>query len=153
MKRMITALLGIVVAALSVYAIPMGENGGARLWYNRPASYWQDILKSASEFYQGFLYRNPKSGYMVCWSSASPENTPSKSCYYDELLEKKQNCALFFGKNTNPLTQNYDIPTSVISPRANIQGLILPATFVYDFPTKAGETMGHLKKCVDSLLQ
>lgn len=54
------------------------------------------IMKSAAEFYQDFLYRDPKSGYMVAAPSNSPENNPSKGFYVDER-GKKQSLALFQG--------------------------------------------------------
>ena len=54
------------------------------------------VLKGASEFYQDFLHKDPKTGYMVVSPSISPENHPGKFPYTDEN-GKKQNAALFSG--------------------------------------------------------
>ena len=42
------------------------------------------ILKSAAQFYQDFLVRDPESGYMVAAPSTSPENNPGLGSYTDE---------------------------------------------------------------------
>ena len=54
------------------------------------------VLKSASEFYQDFLVRDPESGYMVAAPSTSPENHPGLGSYLDDN-GKKFNVAHFAG--------------------------------------------------------
>lgn len=46
------------------------------------------VLKSASEFYQDFLVRDPESGYMVAAPSTSPENNPGLGSYFDDNGKK-----------------------------------------------------------------
>lgn len=54
------------------------------------------ILKGAAEFYQGFLYKDKNTGYMVAGPSISPENHPGL-CKYTDDDGKNQNCAVFQG--------------------------------------------------------
>lgn len=54
------------------------------------------ILRSAAEFYQDFLVRDPNSGYLVAAPSTSPENTPGLGSYLDDN-GKKFNFAHFAG--------------------------------------------------------
>lgn len=54
------------------------------------------IMKWAAVFYQDFMYRDRKTGYMVAGPSISPENHPGKWEYTDDN-GKKQNCAVFHG--------------------------------------------------------
>lgn len=54
------------------------------------------VMKGAAEFYQGFLYKDNKTGYMVAGPSISPENHPGLFSYTDDN-GKKQNCAVFQG--------------------------------------------------------
>lgn len=58
------------------------------------------ILKSASEFYQDFLVKDPKTGYMVVSPSNSPENTPGLVSYVvtkPDGTEGKERCSIFSG--------------------------------------------------------
>lgn len=55
------------------------------------------IMKGAAEFYQDFLYKEPKYGYMVAGPSMSPENTPGKGKYHDEWIGKDQSVGIFHG--------------------------------------------------------
>ncbi len=58
------------------------------------------ILKSASEFYQDFLVKDPKTGYMVVSPSNSPENTPGLLSYpvtKPDGTESKERCCIFSG--------------------------------------------------------
>ena len=54
------------------------------------------VMKGASQFFQDYLYRDPRSGYMVAGPSISPENHPGIASYVDER-GKKQSCAVFSG--------------------------------------------------------
>lgn len=54
------------------------------------------VMKNAALFYQDFLYRDEKTGYMVAGPSISPENHPGRFKYIDEN-GKNQNCAVFQG--------------------------------------------------------
>ena len=54
------------------------------------------VMKGAAEFYQGFLYEDSITGYMVAGPSVSPENHPGKWKYTDDN-GKIQNCAVFQG--------------------------------------------------------
>lgn len=54
------------------------------------------VMRSAAEFYQGFLYKDEKTGYLVAGPSISPENHPGRFKYVDEN-GKNQNCAVFHG--------------------------------------------------------
>ncbi len=54
------------------------------------------VMKGAAEFYQGFLYKDEKTGYLVAGPSISPENHPGRYSYTDEN-GKKQSCAVFQG--------------------------------------------------------
>lgn len=54
------------------------------------------VMKGAAEFYQDFLYKDQKTGYMVAGPSVSPENHPGKFKYTDEN-GKKQSCGIFQG--------------------------------------------------------
>lgn len=54
------------------------------------------VLKSASQFYQDFLVRDPQSGYLVACPSNSPENHPGIGSY-DDGMGKNQRIALFGG--------------------------------------------------------
>lgn len=54
------------------------------------------VMKSASQFYQDFLWRDTVSGYMVVSPSNSPENNPGIGSYTDSK-GKKWNLALFGG--------------------------------------------------------
>ena len=55
------------------------------------------VMKSAAEFYQDFLYKEPKYGYMVAGPSVSPENNPGKGKYHDEWLNKDLSVGIFHG--------------------------------------------------------
>ena len=55
------------------------------------------VMKGAAEFYQDFLYKEPKYGYMVAGPSVSPENNPGKGKYPDEWLNKDQSVGIFHG--------------------------------------------------------
>lgn len=55
------------------------------------------IMKEATLFYQDFLCRDPKSGYLVASPSNSPENHPGLSKYFDEYFKKEMKPALFSG--------------------------------------------------------
>ena len=46
------------------------------------------VLRSAAEFYQDFLVRDPNSGYLVAAPSTSPENNPGLGSYLDENGKK-----------------------------------------------------------------
>lgn len=54
------------------------------------------VMKGAAEFYQGFLYEDSITGYMVAGPSVSPENHPGKWKYTDDN-GKSQNSAVFQG--------------------------------------------------------
>ena len=54
------------------------------------------VMKGAAEFYQGFLYKDKNTEYMVAGPSISPENHPGLYSYTDEN-GKKQSCAVFQG--------------------------------------------------------
>lgn len=54
------------------------------------------VMKGAAQFYQDFLYRDNRTGYMVAGPSISPENHPGLYKYIDDK-GKKQNCAVFQG--------------------------------------------------------
>ncbi len=54
------------------------------------------IMKGASQFYQDFLWRDPRSGYMVASPSTSPENNPGLGHYINEK-GKRQSYAIFGG--------------------------------------------------------
>lgn len=54
------------------------------------------VMKGAAEFYQGFLYKDRVTGYMVAGPSVSPENHPAKWKYTDDK-GKSQSCAVFQG--------------------------------------------------------
>lgn len=79
----------------------------AHLWerfrYSGNKTYLKEIypiLKSACEFYQDFLVRDPKTGYLVVSPSNSPENTPGLVSYtYTKAdgTERKERCAIFGG--------------------------------------------------------
>ena len=55
------------------------------------------ILKGAALFYQDFLSRDPKTGYLVASPSNSPENNPGLGKYFDEYFNKEMKPALFSG--------------------------------------------------------
>ncbi len=60
------------------------------------------VMKGASQFYQDFLVRDPKTGYLVVSPSNSPENHPGRWSYEDDdnelgSLGKKRSCAIFSG--------------------------------------------------------
>lgn len=55
------------------------------------------ILKEATLFYQDFLCRDPKTGYLVASPSNSPENHPGLGKYFDEYFNKEMKPALFSG--------------------------------------------------------
>ena len=54
------------------------------------------ILRDAATFYEDFLYRDPKTGYLVAGPSISPENHPGKWSYVDEK-GKKRSASVFQG--------------------------------------------------------
>ncbi len=79
----------------------------AHLWekylYSGDESYLKDIypiLKSASEFYQDFLIKDKKTGYLVASPSISPEHTPGLH-FYQELKSDgtmgRERCSVFAG--------------------------------------------------------
>lgn len=55
------------------------------------------IMAEASRFYQDFLVREPKTGYLVASPSHSPENHPGMKKYYDEKFQKESAPAVFAG--------------------------------------------------------
>ncbi|MFT3753117.1 MAG: glycoside hydrolase family 95 protein [Paludibacter sp.] len=58
------------------------------------------ILKGACEFYQDFLIKDNKTGYMVVSPSNSPENTPGQFSYDDKKTDGtpiKERCCFFAG--------------------------------------------------------
>lgn len=55
------------------------------------------VLKGAAVFYQDFLIRDPKTGYLVASPSNSPENNPGLGKYFDEYFNKEMKPALFSG--------------------------------------------------------
>lgn len=59
-------------------------------------SEYYPIMKGAAEFYQDFLYKDRKTGYMVAGPSLSPENHPGLFSYIRDD-GKKQDCAVFQG--------------------------------------------------------
>jgi len=55
------------------------------------------IMKSASQFYQDFLVRDKKTGYLVASPSTSPENHPGFKGYRDSIFNKDQRPTIFAG--------------------------------------------------------
>lgn len=55
------------------------------------------IMKAACQFYQDFLVKDAKTGYLVASPSTSPENNPGFESYFDSLFNKKMNPAIFAG--------------------------------------------------------
>lgn len=82
------------------------------------------ILKGASEFYQDFLVKDPKTGYMVVSPSNSPENTPglhSYSATKPDGTEVKERCSIFSGV-TMDNQMVFDLLTNTIA-AAKILGI------------------------------
>ena len=55
------------------------------------------VMKGAAQFFKDYLYKDPKTGYMVAGPSVSPENHPGIASYVDTLSGKKMSCAVFSG--------------------------------------------------------
>ncbi len=57
------------------------------------------VMKEASRFYQDFLIRDSRTGYLVASPSTSPENNPGLRdySYHDSIFNKQQNAAVFQG--------------------------------------------------------
>lgn len=74
------------------------------------------ILKSASEFYQDFLIRDKKTGYMVVSPSNSPENTPGLWSYEDTKPDGTvvKERAYFFAGITMDNQMVFDLLTNTI---------------------------------------
>lgn len=79
----------------------------AHLWekylFSGDKAYLEDIypiLKSASEFYQDFLIKDNKTGYLVASPSISPEHTPGLH-FYEEIRadgsSHRERCSVFAG--------------------------------------------------------
>lgn len=55
------------------------------------------IMAEACRFYQDFLVREPRTGYLVASPSHSPENHPGLPKYHDAVFDKEMSPAVFAG--------------------------------------------------------
>lgn len=89
------------------------------------------VMKSAAEFYQDFLYKEPKYGYMVAGPSVSPENNPGKGKYHDEWLNKDQSVGIFHG-----LTMDNQMIYDLLKNTSEAAGILgVDADFARDIDT------------------
>ena len=63
--------------------------------YLREVAY--PVMADACRFYQDFLVREPKTGYLVASPSHSPENHPGLKKYHDDIFNNDQAPAVFAG--------------------------------------------------------
>jgi len=82
------------------------------------------ILKGASEFYEDFLVKDPKTGYMVVSPSNSPENTPGLISYpatKPDGTAYNERCSIFYGV-TMDNQMVFDLLSNTVA-AANILGI------------------------------